>query len=36
MRAHPDDVLAVACDDLGGDLDIDTADDLARLAEGLT
>ena len=36
IRAHPDQVLAVACDDLGGDLDIDTADDLARLAEGLT
>ena len=36
MRAHPDEVLAVACDDLGDDLDIDTADDLARLAEGLT
>jgi len=32
MRAHPDRVLAVACDDLGGDVDIDTAADL----EGLT
>jgi CTP:molybdopterin cytidylyltransferase MocA len=36
MRAHPDEVLAVACDDLGGDTDIDTADDLARVEEGLT
>jgi len=40
MRAHPDEVLAVACDDLGGDIDIDTAADLRRIAggaeEGLT
>jgi len=36
IRAHPDQVLAVACDDLGGDIDIDTAADLARLAEGPT
>ena len=36
IRAHPDQVLAVACDDLGGDIDIDTADDLARIVEGLT
>jgi CTP:molybdopterin cytidylyltransferase MocA len=35
MRAHPEQVLAVACDDLGGDVDIDTADDLARAQEGL-
>jgi CTP:molybdopterin cytidylyltransferase MocA len=35
MRAHPDQVLAVACDDLGGDVDIDTAEDLARVVEGL-
>lgn len=35
MRAHPEQVLAVACDDLGGDADIDTADDLARVEEGL-
>jgi nicotine blue oxidoreductase len=35
MRAHPDHVLAVACDDLGGDVDIDTAEDLARVVEGL-
>ena len=31
IRAHPDQVLAVACDDLGGDIDIDTEADLARL-----
>jgi len=34
MRAHPDQVLAVACDDLGGDVDIDTAEDLAAVEEG--
>jgi CTP:molybdopterin cytidylyltransferase MocA len=28
MRTHPDDVEAVACDDLGSDDDIDTAEDL--------
>lgn len=33
LRAHPDDVLAVACDDLGSDMDIDTPADLHRLAE---
>jgi CTP:molybdopterin cytidylyltransferase MocA len=31
MRAHPEQVLAVACDDLGGDIDIDTAADLKGL-----
>jgi CTP:molybdopterin cytidylyltransferase MocA len=36
LRAHPDDVLAVACDDLGSDFDIDTPDDLHRLAEDTT
>lgn len=36
LRAHPDDVLAVACDDLGSDIDIDTPDDLLRLAEDAT
>jgi CTP:molybdopterin cytidylyltransferase MocA len=40
MRAHPEQVLAVACDDLGGDVDVDTADDLRRVTggaeEGLT
>jgi CTP:molybdopterin cytidylyltransferase MocA len=35
-RAHPDDVLAVACDDLGGNTDIDTPDDLLRVREGPT
>ena len=34
MRAHPDKVEVVACDDLGVDDDIDTAEDLARLVEG--
>lgn len=34
MRAHPDDVLAVACDDLGSDVDVDTREDLVRLTEG--
>lgn len=32
LDAHPDEVVLVACDDLGSDLDIDTADDLDRLA----
>lgn len=36
MRAHPDQVLAVACDDLGGDIDIDTVEDLVRVEEGPT
>ena len=36
LRAHPDEVLAVACDDLGSDIDIDTPDDLLRLAEDAT
>ena len=31
LDAHPDDVVLVACDDLGSDLDIDTTDDLHRL-----
>lgn len=30
MRTHPEDVNVVACDDLGDDDDIDTADDLSR------
>ena len=34
MRAHPHKVEVVACDDLGVDDDIDTAEDLARLVEG--
>jgi CTP:molybdopterin cytidylyltransferase MocA len=34
MRAHPEQVLMVACDDLGGDIDIDTADDLRRVTGG--
>jgi 2-phospho-L-lactate guanylyltransferase (CobY/MobA/RfbA family) len=33
MRAHPDDMRAVACDDLGSDADVDTAEDLRRLVE---
>lgn len=32
LRAHADDVQLVACDDLGNDIDIDTPDDLDRLA----
>jgi nicotine blue oxidoreductase len=31
LRAHADDVVLVACDDLGSDIDIDTPDDLRRL-----
>lgn len=31
MRAHPDRVQVVACDDLGSDDDIDTREDLIRL-----
>ena len=31
LRAHPDQVTAVACDGTGTPLDIDTPDDLARL-----
>jgi CTP:molybdopterin cytidylyltransferase MocA len=31
MRAHPDRVHVVACDDLGGDDDIDTPEDLSRV-----
>jgi nicotine blue oxidoreductase len=34
MRAHPQSVEVVTCDDLGVDDDIDTAEDLARLVEG--
>ena len=34
IRAHPHRVEVVACDDLGVDDDIDTAEDLARLVEG--
>lgn len=34
MRAHAADVEVVACDDLGVDDDIDTAEDLARLVAG--
>jgi len=34
MRAHPETVQAVACDDLGSDDDIDTPQDLTRLEEG--
>ena len=33
MRAHPQSVEVVACDDLGVDDDIDTAEDLARLVK---
>jgi len=33
MRAHPERVDHIACDDLGNDDDIDTADDLARLGQ---
>jgi CTP:molybdopterin cytidylyltransferase MocA len=33
MRAHPESVEVIACDDLGNDDDIDTADDLARLGQ---
>ena len=33
MRAHPEEVEVVACDDLGSDDDIDTADDLTRAKE---
>jgi CTP:molybdopterin cytidylyltransferase MocA len=33
LRAHPDHVVAIACDDLGSDVDIDTPDDLMQLAE---
>jgi len=36
IRAHPEQVAGVACDDLGGDIDIDTAADLTRVEEGLT
>lgn len=31
LRAHADDVVLVACDDLGSDIDIDTPDDLDQL-----
>jgi CTP:molybdopterin cytidylyltransferase MocA len=34
MRAHPERVQVVACDDLGSDDDIDTREDLIRLEEG--
>lgn len=33
LRAHPDAVVEVACDDLGSDADIDTLDDLTHLLE---
>jgi CTP:molybdopterin cytidylyltransferase MocA len=33
LRAHPDAVLEVACDDLGSALDIDTPDDLMQFLE---
>jgi CTP:molybdopterin cytidylyltransferase MocA len=33
MRAHPDDVQVVACDDLGSDDDIDTTDDLIAMLD---
>lgn len=36
MQAHPDQVHAVACDDLASDVDIDTPEDLRRLAEETT
>ena len=31
MRAHPDQVIGIACDDLGDDHDVDTPEDLSRL-----
>jgi CTP:molybdopterin cytidylyltransferase MocA len=31
LRTHPEDVRAIACDDLGSDIDIDTPADLDRL-----
>jgi CTP:molybdopterin cytidylyltransferase MocA len=31
MRAHPDQVVGIACDDLGDDHDVDTPEDLSRL-----
>jgi len=34
MRAHPDQVHGIACDDLGHDEDVDTPEDLTRLGEG--
>lgn len=33
LRAHPDRVVAVRCDDIGSDADIDTREDLDRLVE---
>ena len=33
LREHADEVVAVACDDLGSDADIDTVADLQRLTE---
>jgi nicotine blue oxidoreductase len=36
LRAHPDEVVEVACDDLGSAIDIDTPDDLTRLVEDPT
>jgi CTP:molybdopterin cytidylyltransferase MocA len=33
LRAHPDAVLQVACDDLGSAVDIDTPDDLTQFLE---
>jgi CTP:molybdopterin cytidylyltransferase MocA len=35
MRAHPEHVQVVACDDLGSDDDIDTPGDLTRLVEDM-
>jgi nicotine blue oxidoreductase len=36
LRAHPDEVLTVACDDLGSDTDIDTPEDLTQFLEDPT